>query len=251
MITVRELGKSKLVDHIIGDLDRYIIRASTPEEADSDSLVFVDNDKPTELIEDTKAGIVVCYCQGYFKDKTLLVTPNPRLLFKELLEKYFKWPPLLKISKSASIQKGTVIGESGFGYFPGDDDSLILFPHIKGVVIEDDVAIGSNCTIARGALTDTVIGQGTKIDNLVHIAHNVKIGKHCVFCSQVSVNGSAKIGDYTWVGPNVGIRDWVNIGKRVIVGIGAVVTKDVPDNAIVVGVPAKQIGENIPFRRIP
>jgi UDP-3-O-[3-hydroxymyristoyl] glucosamine N-acyltransferase len=107
------------------------------------------------------------------------------------------------------------------------------------VVIEDDVEICGLTHIARGTLEDTVIGQGTKIDALVHVGHNIKIGKHCVITANAMLAAN-NIGDYSWIAPSATLRDRIDIGQRVIVGLGSVVTKDVPDGMTVFGSPAKE-----------
>ena len=149
-----------------------------------------------------------------------------------------------KIGKNVIIHSGTVIGATGFGYERDNDGTFLDFPHIGGVSIGEDVEIGANTCIDRGTLGDTVIGQGTKIDNLCHIAHNVNIGKHCAIIALTLVGGSTKIGDYSWVAPCSCIRDGLSIGKNSILGMGTVVTKNVEDNAIVFGIPGKKSGDN-------
>lgn len=265
MLTARELGKSNLLVSIMGDADRCVTKVSSLEDAGSDSVVFVSNEKSEDLIRDSRAGIVVCNRRLLFKDKTLLITPDPRVLIKEIIEKYFipkeaagKFMPdgsyvypNVKIGKNVTVRAGSVLGGAGYGYIEDNRDEFTPFPQIGGVIIEDDVEIGCNAAIDRGALGNTVIGQGTRVDNLVHIAHSVKIGKHCAIVAQVGIYGSVTIGDYTWIAPHATVDAWLKIGSRVIIGLGAVVRKDVPDNAIMVGNPARQIGENIPFKRIP
>ncbi|MFO7619628.1 MAG: LpxD N-terminal domain-containing protein [Thermoplasmata archaeon] len=148
------------------------------------------------------------------------------------------------IGERVSINSGTVVGADGFGYERDENGVLVRFPNVGGVVIEHDVDIGSNTSIDRGTLGDTHIGEGTKIDNLCHIAHNVVIGRHCSIIAESMIGGSVIIGDYAWVAPSACIRDGIKIGRNSTVGLGAVVTKDVPDNAVVMGVPAKSIREN-------
>ena len=149
--------------------------------------------------------------------------------------------PNVKIGRNVIIQAGAVIGTSGFGYEKNEQGGFERFPHIGGVIIEDDVEIGSNVSIDRGTIGNTIIGRGTKIDNLCHIAHNVVIGKHCMIIAQSMIGGSTRIDDYSWAAPQACLRDGIRIGKNVIIGMGSVVTKDIEDGWIVFGVPAKKV----------
>jgi len=149
--------------------------------------------------------------------------------------------PNVKIGRNVIIHAGTVIGADGFGYERNDKGGWEKFPHIGGVVIEDDVEIGSDVCIDRGTLDNTTIGQGTKIDNLCHIAHNVVIGKHCAIIAQSMIGGGTKIGDYCWIAPCACLTDNIKIGKNVVVGMGSVVTKNIDDNCVVVGIPARRV----------
>jgi UDP-3-O-[3-hydroxymyristoyl] glucosamine N-acyltransferase len=146
------------------------------------------------------------------------------------------------IGSNAKIGSSVTIGGTGFG-FENDPVSgeTLDFPHIGSVHIGNDVFIGSSTCIDRGSIGDTVIGSGTKIDNLVHIAHNVIVGENCRIIALTIVGGSVNIGDRSWISPGAAIRDWRNIGKDALVGIGAVVTKDVEAHTVVVGNPAKPI----------
>jgi len=147
------------------------------------------------------------------------------------------------ISENVIVFSNTVIASDGFGYERNEKNELERFPHIGGVFIDKNVDIGSNTSIDRGALSDTEIGEGTKIDNLVHVAHNVKIGKHCEIIANVMLGGSVIIGDYSRIAPGAQIFNGIKIGKNVLVGLGAVVTKDIPDNTVVAGSPAREIDE--------
>ncbi len=147
----------------------------------------------------------------------------------------------VKIGKNVIIYDGAVIGRDGFSFEKNNQGKREKFPHIGGVVIEDDVEVGSNVNIDRGTLDNTIIGQGTKIDNLCHIAHNVVIGKHCAIIAQSMIGGGTKIGDYSRIAPCACIRDGIEIGKNVAVGMGSVVTKSIDDNCVVVGVPARVV----------
>ena len=149
----------------------------------------------------------------------------------------------VKIGNDVTIHAGTVIGADGFGYQRNDEGVFEKFPHIGGVVIGNNVEIGSNTSIDRGALGNTIIEEGAKIDNLVHIAHNVKVGKHSAVIAHAMVGGSTVIGDYSWVAPSVSLRDQIKIGSKTTVGMGAVVTKSVPDGETWAGSPAKPLAE--------
>ena len=147
------------------------------------------------------------------------------------------------IGKNCIIDSGSVLGSDGFGYERNRSGKIEMFPHSGGIKIEDDVEIGANVCVDRGTIKNTIIGKGTKIDNLVHIAHNVKIGKNCSIVANSLVAGSCILGDNVHVAMSVTIRDYVKIGKNSIIGMGSVVTKNIPPNVTVMGVPAKQILE--------
>jgi len=147
----------------------------------------------------------------------------------------------VKIGKNVVLKSGCIIGSDGFGFERNDEGVFERFPHAGGVIIEDDVEVGANTCVDRGTLSDTIIGKGTKIDNLVHVAHNVVIGQHCVIIALAMIGGGAKIGDGAWIAPTACVRDGIVIGKRALVGMGAVATKNVDDDDIVIGVPAKSI----------
>ena len=151
-----------------------------------------------------------------------------------------------KIGKNCSVQPGTVIGADGFAYERLEDTlELLRFPHIGGVVLGNNVEICSNCSIARGSLSDTIIGEGTKLDALVHVAHNVEVGRHCALTAGTIIGGSTKIGDMCWTGLNSTIKHKIKIGNKVIIGSGASVINNIDDEDIVAGVPAKSIKHKV------
>ncbi len=145
------------------------------------------------------------------------------------------------IGRNVTIHAGTAIGSEGFGYERNEEGQLERFPHVGGVVIEDRVDIGSNTCIDRGTLGDTVIKEGAKIDNLVHIAHNIVVGRDAAVIANTMVGGSVEIGDRAWLAPSATIMDRITIGREAVVGLGAVVLKDVPDKAVMVGNPAGEL----------
>jgi UDP-3-O-[3-hydroxymyristoyl] glucosamine N-acyltransferase len=140
-----------------------------------------------------------------------------------------------QIGNNVIIKPGTVIGYDGFGYYWTGDDQIKKFPHYGKVIIEDDVEIGANTTIDRGALSDTIIRKGTKIDNLVHIAHGDEIGEQVIITAGVVVGGRVKVGRRTWLGIGAVIKQGIHLGKNAFVSMGAVVSKDVSDETQVIG----------------
>ena len=126
---------------------------------------------------------------------------------------------------------------------------MIKFPHISGVSIGNNVEIGANTSIDRGSLSDTIIMDGAKIDNLVHIGHNVKIGKNCMIAGQVGFAGSAIIGDGVVIGGQAGISGHLKIGNNVKIGGGSGVISNIEDNSRVMGYPAVSLKEFVKKRK--
>ncbi|HEY3379181.1 MAG TPA: UDP-3-O-(3-hydroxymyristoyl)glucosamine N-acyltransferase [Armatimonadota bacterium] len=162
--------------------------------------------------------------------------------------------PRCTIGKRVILHGGVVIGADGFGYQPGPD-GLVKIPHLGSVVIEDDVEIGANSNVDRATTGQTVIGRGTKIDNLVHIAHNVQIGPHCLIVAQVGIAGSAVLEAGVIVAPQAGVKDHLHIGAGARVAARAGVTRDVHAGATVSGYPAQSHADQLKLeaslRRVP
>lgn len=152
--------------------------------------------------------------------------------------------PRSRLGSRVIIDANTSIGMEGFGFEAQESGELLKFESLGGVRIDDDVEIGANTSVDRGTLEDTVIGRGSKIDNLVHIAHNVRIGRNVVIPAGASLGGSVDIGDGAWVGIGATVLEGVRIGSNSLIGGGAVVTRDVPDGVVVAGVPAKYLRDN-------
>lgn len=149
------------------------------------------------------------------------------------------------IGKDVVIHAGTVIGSDGFGYSRNEAGGFEKFPHLGGVTIGDGVEIGANSCIDRGTLGDTVIREGAKIDNLVHVAHNVVVGAHAAVIAHAMLGGSVSIGDHAWVAPAASLKEGLKVGDRALIGLGAVVLKDVPDGETWIGNPARPMKEYV------
>jgi UDP-3-O-[3-hydroxymyristoyl] glucosamine N-acyltransferase len=145
--------------------------------------------------------------------------------------------PKCQIGNRVAIHAGTVIGSDGYGYV-FDEGRHRKMLQVGNVIIHDDVEIGANAAIDRAALGATVIGQGAKIDNLVHIAHNVVIGRHCLVMGQSGFAGSTRLGDYCVIASQSGIAGHLKIGNQATVGAQSGVMRDVPDGGTVLGSPA-------------
>jgi len=144
------------------------------------------------------------------------------------------------IGNDVSILDGAIIGKKGFGFFPNKNKN-IRYPHIGMVMIGNNVEIGTNNTIDRGSLSNTIIGNNCFLDNQVHIAHNVTIGDNCVIAGQVGIAGSTIIGNNVMIGGQSGISGHLKIGNNVRIAGGSGVIKNIPDNSKIMGYPAKDI----------
>ena len=141
----------------------------------------------------------------------------------------------VEIRDHVIIHAGAVIGGEGFGYTRDAEGRPKRFPHVGGVTICEYAEIGANTTIDRGVIDHTVIGSGTKIDNLCQIAYNVRVGKDCLIAANACISGSVVIGDNAWIGPSAVVGDAINIERGAFVGIGACVIKNVMADSMPVG----------------
>ncbi len=145
-----------------------------------------------------------------------------------------------RIGKNCVIKSGTVIGGDGFGHYE-DGGRYYRVPHLGNVTIGDCVELGANNCVDRGTMDDTVIGDGTKTDNLCHIAHNDIIGKNVQITAGVTLSGSVTIGDGSYLAPGTVVKNQLTIGKKGLMGIGAVVINDTEESGVYIGVPAKKM----------
>ena len=152
--------------------------------------------------------------------------------------------PNVEIGNNVIIHAGAVIGADGFG-FVRDRDRYVKFPQVGRVIIEDDVEIGANTCIDRGSLETTIIRRGTKLDNLIQIAHNVEIGEHTVIAAQTGISGSSTVGDHSILGGQVGIGEHARLDPNTIIGGqgGVLNGKHVKGGEVLWGTPVRPLKE--------
>ena len=164
---------------------------------------------------------------GVWVDDVFHPSDHPRLLFAEMLKQYATPEP--------NIHPTAVIGSQGFGFERDADQHPVRLPHIGGVKLGADVEVGAHSCIDKGTVGDTVIGDRVKIDNLVHIAHNVTVGDDTLIAASAMIAGSVTIGERVWIGPGAVVSNGVTIGDDAKVSLGAVVVKDVLPGETVTG----------------
>jgi len=156
-----------------------------------------------------------------------------------------------RIGNRVTIGSGSVIGSDGFGYVKDDDSTMIKVPHLGGVLIEDDVEIGSNTSVDRGTMGDTVIKKGSKIDNLVQIAHNCIVGENNILCGMVGLSGSTELGNNVIMAANSGTKGHIKIGDNCVVTALTNVSKDLKPGSSVKGVyPARPLEEELKIQAL-
>lgn len=154
------------------------------------------------------------------------------------------------IGKNVVIGSNNTIGGVGFGYEKDENGQFVFIPHVGNVIIKDNVEIGNNTCIDRAVLGSTILEENVKVDNLVHVAHGVKIGRNSLIIANVMIAGSVEIGDNTWVAPSSSILNQKKIGNNVTIGISAVVLKDVQTGQTVIGNPAEEISLALSKRKL-
>jgi UDP-3-O-[3-hydroxymyristoyl] glucosamine N-acyltransferase len=207
-----------------------IITSNNKNQFSKKNILIGENtliDKTVKIGKDTEIGNNVIIKHGVHIGKNCKIGSN--VIIENAL-----------MGDNIIIKSGTLIGQTGFG-FNFEKKKRIKFPHIGRVIIENDVQIGSFCTIDRGSLTDTVIGEFSSIDNHVQIAHNVKIGNFCIKEAKSGVAGSTIIGNNVKIGGQAGISGHLSIGNNVKIGGKSGVVSDIEDNQTVMGYPAKSI----------
>ena len=145
----------------------------------------------------------------------------------------------VRMGKNCHIKDGAILGGAGFGFEKDEHGNRFRFPQIGSLIMGDEVEVGGNTCIDRGALSDTIIGSYTKINNLCHIAHNNVIGENVEITGCVNVSGGNVIDDNVWLSPNSSLVGYIHIGEGAVLGMGAVAVKDIPAHEVWVGNPAK------------
>ena len=197
-----------------------------------------------QLGDGVSIGANVFIDEGVIIGSNTVVQANCTIGYKTVIGDDCLFYPLVstreftEVGSRVIIHNGTVVGSDGFGYAVQEDGSRTKIPQIGRVVIDDDVEIGANVAIDRARFGKTRIGKGTKIDNLVQIAHNVVIGEHSVLCGQVGISGSSTIGSKCILAGQSGLAGHLEVGDGAIVGAQAGVMKDVPAKDFVIGAPA-------------
>jgi UDP-3-O-[3-hydroxymyristoyl] glucosamine N-acyltransferase len=239
------------------------------------SALFWSNEKNLDKISSLGKGTFIssAFPSGLdFFEGAIIVCENPRRAFADVVREFFvekeksdrigtgnfidegvKIGKNVRIGHNNVILKGTCIGNNvkigsnntiggvGFGYERTEDGSYELIPHIGGVVIGDWVEIGNNNCIDRAVLGNTQIGENCKIDNLIHIAHGVKIGRNSLVIANSMIAGSVTIGEDTWIAPSTSIINGCAVGSGSMTGVGSVVIRPVEEGSVVAGVPAKKL----------
>lgn len=160
----------------------------------------------------------------------------------------------VRLMDRVTVHSGSVIGSDGYGYLQRGGQHIKI-PQVGGVIIEDDVEIGGNCSIDRSTTANTVIGKGTKLDNLVHIAHNVTVGEGGLLTAQVGIAGSTKVGKYVVMAGQSGIKDHVTVADNTVLAAKAGVITDIKEGGMYAGMPSMPVGDwlraSAAFARLP
>ncbi|WP_193221819.1 DapH/DapD/GlmU-related protein [Halosegnis rubeus] len=233
-------------------------------------LAFWESDTTSE-IKSSDAGCVICLPSvSQSVAKTSIPSPEPRIDFLKIVNELYRTPPeetyihpssvvedgaeigqrcwigpntyigsKVTVGDRVKIQAGTSIGGEGFAFASDNEGKLWGQIHTGTVHIGDDVEIGSNCSIDRAIFKETKIGEGTKLDNQIHIAHQANIGKNVWIAYQTGISGSVSIGDQTMIHPNAAVAMHVDVGEDVTIAMNSAVLEDVEDDATVAGVPAE------------
>jgi len=238
----------------------------------SGDLAFSIHDDPAPIRASAAAAVICRESVGAPPERTVIRSTEPRIDFMRAVNEFFMpRPSQTQIHQTATvepsaevgkqcvigpsayvgedvvvgdrctIQAGTVIGKPGYAFVPDGSGGLMNQIHEGTVVLEEDVFVGSNCTIDSAVFDATRIGRGSKLHNLIHIAHNVEVGESVRIHQHCSLAGSVRVGDWTLLNANASIADHRTVGERAVVGMNAGVLDDVPPGKTVVGTPAHPV----------
>jgi len=246
----RALVKVKNADLAMALLLEYFIPDSPHFDTDIHPAAII---QPSASIgAETKIG-AGCYIGAHVKiGKRVTVYPNVTILDESTLgDGTVIWSGTVirercTIGRNCILHPNVTIGADGFGYRPSPDGrGLIKIPHIGNVIIGDGVEIGAGSCVDRGKFSATILGDGTKIDNLVQIGHNSKLGRSCIMAGSSGLAGSVTLGDGVIIGGSASISDHITIGNGAVVGGGSGVMHDIPDGKTVLGYPAEDYRQTL------
>ena len=215
--------------------DPYIAYAQLSKIFKYDSEIKIPfNHKSAEISKDAEVH------ENVYIGPNVFIGPNCKVHSSVVIHANSSLVRDVTVGSHSTIHHGTILGSEGFGYAPSNK-GYVKIEQLGGLSLGKNVEIGSNCTIDRGTGPDTIIGDGTKIDNLVQIGHNAIIGKNCIFVAQSGVSGSTQVGNNVIIGGQVGIAGHLKIGNNVKIAAKSGVMKNIEDGATVGGVPSVEI----------
>ena len=224
--------------------ENYVIQTDNPRYLYGRILeVFFLNPKIKEQTKISKKATIYSK-EGIGQNVTIedyvVIEKNVKIQDNTIIKSGCKILEGTQIGKNCFVANNSVLGTDGLAFeYEKTKNEYQKIPQMGNLIIEDNVSIGSNCSIAKGAILNTIIKEGSKIDNNCFISHNAKLGKNVIVVGNTIIMGSAIIGYNTYISGNVTIRDNINIGSDVLIGMGSVVTEDISSNEVVMGVPAK------------
>jgi len=240
-----------------GEVIENVSKLSPFFHSDEKSLTFAADEKFLKNLAQTRAKVIIVpnielpliEGKGYIvvKDSPRVIMPKLLHFFSRTLKKIEKMREFVEIGKNCVIQPGAVIGSDGFGFVKVNGNNTKI-DQIGTVIVEDEVEIGANTTIDRGAIGDTIIKKYTKIDNLVQIAHNDIIGENCLIISQVGIAGSTIVGNNVTLAGQVGVAGHLEIGDNTMIGAQSGVPGNVEANKILSGHPLVDHREDMKIR---
>ncbi len=220
----------------------FFIRVPNPRLAFTKVLSRFSADPVYPRIEDTAVLNETCEIgDNVYIGDYVVIGENVKIGNGVIIHSHVKLYPNTIIKDNCIIHSGCIIGGDGFGYERNSEQTPLKIPHLGGVIIHENVEIGSNSCVDRGTLSNTIIDKNSKISNLCNVSHNVTIGKNVMICAQACVNGSTKVEDNVWISPGAILNNRLIIGHNSTIGLGAVVIRNVEPYDVVAGVPATSL----------